>query len=74
MPFSHDQSCDVFSEPLKAAQCFSTAREGVSTERFLRVKLLQTEETDVRKLEVVYYLKVREGSRKLHIIWNAADI
>lgn len=48
----------ISSEPLKAAQCFNTAREGVSTESFLRDKLLQTEETDVRKLEVLYYLKV----------------
>lgn len=48
-----------WSEPLKAAQCFNTAREGVGKESFLRDKLLQTEETDVRRLEVFYYLKVR---------------
>jgi hypothetical protein len=48
----------VFSEPVKAAHCFNEAREGVANERFLKEKLLQTEETQVRKLEVLYYLKV----------------
>ncbi|XP_052227575.1 nuclear pore complex protein Nup160-like isoform X1 [Dreissena polymorpha] len=47
-----------FDEPLKAAQCFDQAREGVTSEAFLRHKLLQTEETQPRKLEVLYYLKV----------------
>ncbi|KAL4225759.1 hypothetical protein ACF0H5_016448 [Mactra antiquata] len=47
-----------FDEPVKAAQCFDEAREGVSTERFLQDRLLQTHETDERKLKVLYYLKV----------------
>jgi len=48
----------VASEPVKAAQCFNMAREGVGSELFLRERLLQTEETQPCKLEVLYYLKV----------------
>ncbi|XP_053384862.1 nuclear pore complex protein Nup160-like isoform X2 [Mercenaria mercenaria] len=47
-----------FDEPVKAAHCFNTAREGVANESFLRDRLLQSQETQVRKLEVLFYLKV----------------
>ncbi|XP_060553700.1 nuclear pore complex protein Nup160-like [Ruditapes philippinarum] len=47
-----------FDEPVKAAHCFNTAREGLPNESFLRDRLLQSEETQVRKLEVLFYLKV----------------
>ncbi|XP_052801877.1 nuclear pore complex protein Nup160-like [Mya arenaria] len=51
-------ACLHFDEPVKAAQCFNQAREGVGVEAFMRDRLLQTEETQPRKLEVLYYLKV----------------
>ncbi|XP_060078941.1 nuclear pore complex protein Nup160-like [Ylistrum balloti] len=47
-----------FDEPQKAGQCFTAAKEGVATETFLRQKLLQTDETHNKRLEVLYYLKV----------------
>lgn len=47
-----------FDEPQKAGQCFTAAKEGVANESFLREKLLQTDETNERCLEVLYYLKV----------------
>jgi hypothetical protein len=42
----------ITSEPQKAAQCFTEARDGVSNEPFLKQKILQTDEAQVRKLEV----------------------
>ncbi|KAL5007266.1 hypothetical protein ScPMuIL_016072, partial [Solemya velum] len=47
-----------FDEPNKAATCFTDAKEGVANEPFLCKKLLNTEETNVRNLEILYYLKV----------------
>lgn len=58
---SHKTLIYSSSEPVKAAHCFNTAREGVANEVFLRDRLLQTEETQVRKLEVLFYLKVSLG-------------
>lgn len=46
------------SEPLKAVECFTEASQGVAIEPFFCQKLMQTEETEVRKQEVLYYLKV----------------
>ena len=43
---------------MKAAQCFNKARDGVANESFLRDCLLQADEPQIRKLEVLYYLKV----------------
>lgn len=50
--------CVYYSEPVKAAQCFNNARDGVANESFLRDRLLQSDEAQIRKLEVLYYLKV----------------
>ncbi|KAJ8298952.1 hypothetical protein KUTeg_023012 [Tegillarca granosa] len=47
-----------FDESQKAAQCFIEASEGVSNDPYLNQKVLQTDEVQVRKLEVLYYLKV----------------
>ena len=47
-----------YSEAVKAAQCFNKARDGVANESFLHDRLLQTDESQIRKLEVLYYLKV----------------
>lgn len=52
-----------FSESQKAAQCFIEASEGVSNDPYLSQKVLQTDETQVRKLEVLYYLKVKQYCR-----------
>lgn len=47
-----------FSEPHKAVNMFVDASDGVATEAFLSHKLLQTEEVDHYKLQILYYLKV----------------
>ncbi|XP_046552449.1 LOW QUALITY PROTEIN: nuclear pore complex protein Nup160-like [Haliotis rubra] len=47
-----------FDEPQKAAQCFTQAGSGVGNETFLSQKLLQTDEDEFHKMEVLYYLKV----------------
>ncbi|XP_052066058.1 nuclear pore complex protein Nup160-like isoform X1 [Mytilus californianus] len=47
-----------FDEPEKAAQCFTEASQGVANEPFLREKIIQSDEVEVRQLEVLYYLKV----------------
>ncbi|XP_071104860.1 nuclear pore complex protein Nup160-like isoform X1 [Haliotis cracherodii] len=47
-----------FDEPQKAAQCFTQAGSGVGNETFLSHKLLQTDEEEFHKMEVLYYLKV----------------
>ncbi|KAL3841807.1 hypothetical protein ACJMK2_019908 [Sinanodonta woodiana] len=47
-----------FDEPHKAADCFNEARGGVTMEPFLRDNLLQTQQEDDDKLQVIYYLKV----------------
>ena len=54
-------TCPLYfvSEPQKASECFTLAKEGLTNEAFLRERLLQTDETHIRKLEVLYYLKVK---------------
>ncbi|XP_059177377.1 nuclear pore complex protein Nup160-like [Physella acuta] len=47
-----------FDEPHKAVNMFVDASDGVATEAFLSHKLLQTEEVDHYKLQILYYLKI----------------
>ncbi|XP_064599845.1 nuclear pore complex protein Nup160-like [Liolophura sinensis] len=47
-----------FNEPYKAVDSFIDGEKGVAGDEFLLSKLLQTDETDIHKLEVLYYLKV----------------
>lgn len=47
-----------FDEPQKAVQLFVEASDGVATETFLSQRLLQTEETDHYRLQILYYLKI----------------
>ncbi|KAK3101041.1 hypothetical protein FSP39_000503 [Pinctada imbricata] len=47
-----------FDEPQKAAECFDQAKEGLRNDVYLRQKVLQSEVNDIRKLEILFYLKV----------------